>query len=131
MIHYLTGYLQSDYIAGYLLFYIFATLFNEYSIYMKIPGDCESIDEIRAAIDEIDQEIIRLLGSRYKYVKEIVRFKEPNEKSIIAQERFNKVISSRKAMAEKEGLDPEVIEKIYRDLLNHFISQEMKMIRTK
>lgn len=90
-----------------------------------------SIDEIREAIDTIDQEVIRLLGARYKYVKEVVRFKEPNEESIIARERFNSVIASRRKMAEKEGIDPEIVEKIYRDLLNHFIEIELKLIRDK
>jgi isochorismate pyruvate lyase len=98
---------------------------------MKLPGDCMSIDEIREAIDTIDQEVIRLLGARYKYVKEVVRFKEPNEESIIARERFNSVIASRRKMAEKEGIDPEIVEKIYRDLLNHFIEIELKLIRDK
>jgi isochorismate pyruvate lyase len=93
--------------------------------------DCNSIEEIREAIDHIDEKIISLLGERYKYVKEVVRFKEPTEESIVAKSRFDEVISSRRRLAEQWGLDPDLIEKIYRELLSHFIEEELKMIRKK
>ncbi len=98
---------------------------------MKLPSHFKSIEEIRKAIDTIDKEIIELLGKRYGYVKEVIRFKEPNEKSIVAKERFDSVIESRREMAVKEGLDPDIIERIYRDLLNHFISEERRLINNK
>lgn len=98
---------------------------------MKSPANCENISEIRDAIDRIDKEIIRLLGERYSYVREVVRFKEPTEESIVAKDRFEAVISSRKKLAEESGLDPAIIEKIYTDLLNYFIAEELKLIRGK
>jgi isochorismate pyruvate lyase len=98
---------------------------------MKLPDKCKSIEEIRGVIDNIDREIIDLLGRRYAYVKEIIRFKEPTEESIVARERFDAVLSSRRELAEEAGLDPDIIEKIYRDLLTHFINEELKMIRNK
>jgi len=98
---------------------------------MKLPSHCKSIEEIRKAIDTIDKEIIILLGERYGYVKEVIRFKEPNEKSIVAKERFDSVIASRREIAVKEGLDPDIIERIYRDLINHFISEERRLINNK
>lgn len=98
---------------------------------MKPAGKCCSIEEIREAIDQIDQQIIELLGKRYVYVKEVVRFKKPTKDSIVAQSRFDNVISSRREMAEANGLNPDIIEKIYRDLLGHFIAEEMKIIQKK
>ena len=98
---------------------------------MKLPSHCKSIEEIRDAIDLIDREIIALLGERYRYVKEVVRFKEPTEESIVAKDRFDSVIESRRKFAIMEELDPDIIEKIYRDLMNHFISEEKKLIGNK
>jgi isochorismate pyruvate lyase len=98
---------------------------------MKSAENCKSIEEIRLAIDTIDHEIIRLLGERYKYVKTIVRFKEPTQESIIAKSRFDAVIASRRKMAEECGLDPDMIERMYRDLMNHFIQEELKIINPK
>jgi isochorismate pyruvate lyase len=96
---------------------------------MKAVKDCENIEDIRQAIDELDEEIISLLGRRYQYVKEIVRFKERNEESIIARERREAVIRSRRQLAAENGLDPDVIEDLYRNLISHFIEEELKLIR--
>jgi isochorismate pyruvate lyase len=96
---------------------------------MKDISDCNNIEDIREAIDELDREIIKLLGRRFQYVKEIVKFKDKNEQSIVARERKEAVISSRRKLAIENGLDPDVIEDLYRNLINHFIEEELKMIR--
>ena len=96
---------------------------------MKPVKDCKNIEDIRRAIDELDEEIITLLGKRYQYVKEIVKFKKKNEESIVAKERREAVIRSRRKLAVENGLDPDVIEELYRKLISHFIDEELKLIR--
>ena len=95
---------------------------------MKSPESCDSIEDIREAIDKIDSEVIQLLGRRFQYVKQIIKFKEPTEESIIAKSRFDSVIKSRRNMAQENGLDQNLVERIYRELLNFFIAEEMKLI---
>lgn len=95
---------------------------------MRLPKDCRNIADVRQSIDELDNQIITLLGKRYQYVKEIVKFKEKNEESIIAKERREAVIQSRRKLAMKNGLNPDVIEDLYRNLINHFIEEELKLI---
>lgn len=94
---------------------------------MKIPGRCESIEEIREAIDDIDSEIIKLLGIRFSYVKEIVKFKNKDRDSIIARERYNEVLENRRKLAVDNGLNPDLVEKIYRNLIDHFINKEIEI----
>ncbi len=96
---------------------------------MKPAKDCKNIEDIRRAIDKLDEEIIALLGIRFQYVKEIVKFKEKDEESIIANERREAVIRSRRELAVENGLDPDVIEELYRNLINHFITEELKLIQ--
>ncbi len=98
---------------------------------MKTPENCKNIEEIRKEIDNIDQEIINLIGKRFNYVKEIVKYKSPDKNSIIAKNRYNKVISDRKSWAEKQGLAPKVIEKIYKTLIDYFIKEEIEMVNNK
>ncbi|MBN2521675.1 MAG: chorismate mutase [Bacteroidales bacterium] len=98
---------------------------------MKPADRCTNIEEVRHAIDAIDEEVIQLLGRRLQYVKEIIKFKEPTEESVVAQKRFDSVIESRRELAYKNGLDQDLIERIYRELLNFFIAEEMKLIRGK
>lgn len=88
------------------------------------PQQCKGMDDIRTEIDSIDQTIVALLGRRFQYVKSAAQFKT-SETSVRAPERFAAMLQQRRVWAEKEGLSPDAIEKMYRDLVNHFINEEM------
>jgi len=81
------------------------------------PQDCETLQEIRDALDAIDLDIIKLFAERHKYVKEIVKFKSSDEKAIIAQERQELVLNQRRAWAEEKGLEGQMMESIFRLLI--------------
>lgn len=91
---------------------------------MKTPEQCENIAEIRAEIDRIDRNIVAALGERLKYVRAASQFKT-SEASVRAVERVRSLLEQRRTWAEDEGIDPEVVEKIYRDLLSFFIESEL------
>ena len=91
---------------------------------MKKPDRCEDITEIRREIDRLDRQIIATIGQRFGYVKAAATFKT-SETSVKAPERFQNMLKQRRIWAEEEGLNPDVIEKIYRDLVNYFIEEEM------
>ncbi len=92
---------------------------------MKQANECLNIQEIRSEIDRIDSEIIAALGNRFEYVKAAAKFKT-SQTSVKAPERFQAMLEQRRIWAEKEGLNPDVIEKLYRDLVNYFIDEEFK-----
>ena len=86
---------------------------------------CKNMEDIRAEIDCLDHKIISLLGKRFQYVQAASKFKT-SETSVRAPERFKAMLQQRRVWAEKEGLNPDAIEKLYSDLVNHFIAEEMK-----
>lgn len=89
----------------------------------KGPDQCESLGEVRLEIDRIDERIIALLGRRAGYVKAAARFKD-SEHAVSAPERFAAMLQARRQWAEREGLSPDVIESIYRELVRYFIAEE-------
>jgi len=95
---------------------------------MNAPEECSSIEEVRAAIDSIDRDIVAALGKRYQYVQTITRFKR-TANDVRARERYEAVLQQRRAWAVEAGLDPDVIEQMYRNLIAHFIDEEMKALR--
>ena len=97
---------------------------------MKRPEECVSLQEIRAEIDRIDQEVIAAFGQRFAYVKAAAKFKT-SEATVKAPDRFAAMLQQRREWATEEGLNPDVIEKLYRDLVTHFIEEEMKQWRNK
>ncbi len=89
--------------------------------------EVSSLQEAREAIDRIDAEIIRLLGNRAGYVRQVTRFKRTAE-DVRAPARYNEVMRRRREMAAEVGLNPDVIEAMYRLLVDNFIREEMKML---
>ncbi|WP_414621219.1 isochorismate lyase [Calothrix sp. CCY 0018] len=92
---------------------------------MNTPDDCKNMSDIRAEIDKLDRQLIELIGKRFAYVKAASKFKT-SETSVKAPERFQAMLKQRRVWAEEEGLNGNAIEKMYRDLVNHFIEEEMK-----
>ena len=92
---------------------------------MTSPDQCESLVDIRAEIDHRDRQIIALLGERFAYVKAAAKFKQ-DATAVKAPERFASMLKQRRDWATDEGLSPDAIETMYRDLVNHFIAEELK-----
>jgi isochorismate pyruvate lyase len=95
---------------------------------MKNPKDCKTIDEVREEIDAIDKQIINLLGERFLYVKDIVRFKK-NEEDVIARKRYDQVLKARREWATEQRIDPDIIENIYKTLIQYFIAEQKKILK--
>ena len=94
---------------------------------MKRPEDCESIQDVRQSIDALDREVIGLIGRRAQYVEAAARFKS-DEHSVLAPERQRAMLADRRHWAQKTGLDPDVIEEIYRTLVSYFVDREMQQL---
>ncbi len=92
---------------------------------MKSPEECTSLEDVRRAIDALDREIVGLIGTRSRYVEAAVRFKT-SETSVRAPERQRAMLEERRRWAEEEGLSPDVVEDLYRDLIRYFIERELE-----
>ena len=91
---------------------------------MRPPEACESLEDVRGAIDGLDREILGLLGSRARYVTAAARFKT-DRNSVRAPERREAMLARRREWAAEEGLDPDFVEGLYRNIVSHFVSREM------
>jgi isochorismate pyruvate lyase len=97
---------------------------------MKAPGECRDMAEIRAAVSELDHEIIRMLGKRLEYVREAVRYK-PDEESIRNPGHWERFYADRRRWGEEAGYDPAVIEAVYRTLYDYTIPFQLDLHRRK
>ena len=92
---------------------------------MKQPTKCQNMEDIRAAIDEIDHQIISLIGKRSSCVYAAAKFKT-DKASVKAPDRVKKMLAKRRQWAEKHNIDPDFIESLFSNMVEHFISKEMK-----
>ena len=86
---------------------------------------CRSLEEVRDNIDRIDDNIIKLIAERTEYVKQAAAFKK-SEDAVKASDRVEAVIKKVREKAGTYGASPDIAETVYRNMINGFISIEMK-----
>lgn len=72
---------------------------------------------LRAQIDALDHELLQLLSRRSALVSDIARAKRREGVPIRDRARESEIISDRRDHAARIGLNPDVIESIYRNIL--------------
>jgi isochorismate pyruvate lyase len=97
---------------------------------MKSPDECANIHEVREEIDIIDREVIEALSKRFQYVIAAARFKT-SEASVRSFDRFQVMLQQRREWAQESGLNPDVVENIYRDLVSYYIEEELKHYKSE
>ena len=85
---------------------------------------CNTLDEVRANIDRIDDNIIKLIAERGTYVSQASKFKK-NEDGVRDTSRVEKVIQKVREKAEFYGASPDMVEALYREMISRFINMEM------
>ena len=86
--------------------------------------ECNSLEEVRANIDRIDNEIIKLIAERGTYVIQASALKK-DEDGVKDTGRVEKVIAKVRAKAEKYGADPSMVEALYREMISRFVNMEL------
>ncbi|MEU4802002.1 chorismate mutase [Actinosynnema sp. NPDC023587] len=85
------------------------------------PG---SLDEVRARIDALDGELVRLLAQRQALVRAAAGFKV-DESAVRAPDRVERVVAGVRRRAVAEGLSPDVAEAVWRAMIGAFIDVEL------
>ena len=84
---------------------------------------CDTLADVRSAIDQIDFMLVGLLAERGRYVHEAARFKR-NQAEVAAPDRVRQVLDQALAHARHMGASPEVVEAVYRSMITAFIQLE-------
>ena len=72
----------------------------------------------RAKIDALDSQIVALLGQRFDVVRDVAALKAQNGIAPILPDRIEEVVQRARANAEKAGVDPKLVEQIYRIVID-------------
>jgi isochorismate pyruvate lyase len=86
--------------------------------------ECNSIEAVRTNINQIDEEIVKLIAKRGHFVKQAAKFKKDTA-DVKAPKRVEEVISKVKKLAKTAGANEEVVENVYRTMIDSFINAEM------
>ncbi len=76
----------------------------------------KSLDDLRKGIDEVDIEIIHLLGKRMDLVREIGKLKKENDMAPLDEKRWQEVVKKVSKIAKDHSLSQDLIVKIYEEI---------------
>ncbi len=87
--------------------------------------ECQSLEEVRSEIDKIDEEIVKLIAKRSKYVKQAAKFKESVEE-IKSDERINDVLNHVRHLAGSMGISPNLVADVFGILIDKMVEMEIE-----
>lgn len=87
------------------------------------PSRCKTMAEIRAGIDCIDSDLVRLLTERQRYVERAAHIKS-HRRDIRDDARIAEIIRRIRTEARRVGLSEATAEAVWRELLEQSVSHE-------
>ena len=91
---------------------------------MKRPEACETMADIRAEIDRVDRELVALFAERTGYIDRAAVIKGPLQMPARITPRVEEVVANVRAEALVHGLPPDLMEKLWRRLIDWSIARE-------
>lgn len=88
---------------------------------------CSTLGEVRASIDEVDKRIVELLAERGAYALQAARFKR-GAGGVKDAAREEEVIANVRALSARRGMDPDLVEALYRDLIAGLVRAEQAAV---
>jgi isochorismate pyruvate lyase len=91
---------------------------------MKRPADCKTMADIRAEIDRLDEDLVRLFADRAGYIDRAAEIKAGVDLPARIEDRVEQVVQNVRRHAKTYGLPPELVEKLWRRLIDWSIARE-------
>lgn len=90
---------------------------------------CSTMGELRGDIDQLDRIIVELLSIRQGFMEQAARIKQ--DRNLVRDEqRIEDVVSKAITHAEEVGAHPELVEILYRQMIEWCINYEMEVFDT-
>lgn len=94
-------------------------------------GDCHNMQALRAEIDALDETLVALLATRAGYIDRAIDLKQINGWPARIPSRVEEVVNNARQCATTKGLDPDLVEHLWRHLIDWSIAREAQAIGTE
>ncbi|MEL6374188.1 MAG: chorismate mutase [Pseudomonadota bacterium] len=98
---------------------------------VKRPADCNDMGDVRVEIDRLDAGLVDLLAERFGYVERAWQIKQREQAAANVPWRNQQVIDKVRARAESQGLPPDLVEALWRQMIGWFIQYEEEKLRAE
>ena len=90
----------------------------------------EHIENLRHKIDEVDLELLNLLGRRMRFAEDIGRYKQRNNISILQTTRWNEILEKGFAQGQQRGLSDDFVEKFLSAIHQESIAHQQSVMQS-
>jgi len=97
---------------------------------IKNPEDCNSMAEVRAGVDDVDERLVALLARRFGYMAAAARIKTDRE-AVRDEARKAQVIANAKRHAGLAGVPEPLAAALWEVLVEGSISYEMALFDSR
>ena len=91
---------------------------------MKTAANCTTMAEIRAEIDRVDEDLVRRFAERATYIDRASEIKATVNLPARIGSRVEEVVDNVRRHALTYGLPPDLVEKLWRRLIDWSIARE-------
>lgn len=91
---------------------------------------CNSLEEVRDAVDLLDEQIVELIAARNAYIHQAAKFKQSVEE-VKAPERIDDVITRVRQQAISLGVSPNLLTKLYEIMIDEMVESEIAEFRNR
>ena len=95
---------------------------------MTQPSDCTDMTQLRALIDRIDARLVALLAERTACIDRAAQIKSDVGLPARIEARIEEVVAKVRAEAAGRDLDPDLVEGIWRPLMEWSIAREERVL---
>ncbi len=95
----------------------------------KSPENCKSMHELRLMIDEIDRDLVVKIALRVRCVEQAARIKVRDDLPAYIPERIEAVIANVRAHAVELGSAPDLMETLWRDMIDWAVKHETNLMK--
>ena len=94
------------------------------------PKNKKKLEIIRSKLDKLDNKLLSLIKYRTNLVKEVLKLKE-FKKEIVDKKRINFILKKIKGKSLKQGIDPKITKRIWKNMIWSYIDYERRNFKKK
>ena len=94
------------------------------------PLKKKKLDKIRLQLDKLDNNLIKIIKKRTTLVKKVLSLKE-KKKEIVDNKRIEAILRNIKMKSIKNGIDPKITNRIWKNMISAYIDYERRNFKKK
>jgi chorismate mutase len=94
----------------------------------KKTQSTENLKELRAQIDECDNDLISMLSKRMRICREIGTFKKEHDMTVLQTNRYSEILDKRGAQGALCGMSPDFMKKVFEAIHEESVRQQLEII---